>query len=533
MNTINNTLRNVIGPILQGINSAMSAAQQIMGAIFDFQRNVVYPQQAIDRARALIGQVQGIYNAIRGIWNIVVRSATLPNPRQLEAVILSRDPAQIGSLAGSFSAVYTPLPPADGKPGEIRIGLSAIRNVGENVVAEIIRERGRGGPFKTFADFCHRVDPTALNKRVIESFVKAGAFDSLKLNRAARSGLERPAGSKNLRPSRRSTSSTAQSRPSPRTSRTGRPSQPRTVQRAAPMDVPVLITGESGTGKELIARAIHASSRRVDGPFISVSCGALPENLLESELFGHVKGAFTGALAARKGLLEASHGGTFFLDEIGEAPLSIQVKLLRVLEERSIRRLGDNRSIPVDARIVAATNRDLQAAVREKIFREDLYYRLNVVPIRMPPLRERRNDIPLLVAHFIEKTARKVNKQVSGLSPQAMSLLTGYRWPGNVRELENIIQRMIVVTKGDTLDVEDLPSEILGKEEFSKKAVDLKDITRGSAGLAEKKLIVDALDKSGGNVTLAARSLGVSRVTLQKKMKIYNLREPSRQDPSG
>lgn len=299
------------------------------------------------------------------------------------------------------------------------------------------------------------------------------------------------------------------------------------LPRVAQTESTVLVTGESGTGKELIARAVHTASRRPRGPFVSVSCAALPENLLESELFGHVKGAFTGAMMARKGLFEEAVGGTLFLDEIGDAPLPIQVKLLRVLEERSIRRLGDNRSIPVDVRIVAATNRDLQVAVKEKLFREDLFYRLNVVPIRMPPLRERGDDIPLLVAHFIEKSSRRVNKQVNGVTAQAMSLLMAYRWPGNVRELENVTQRMVVVAKGDTLDVQDLPPEILGKEEAREKAIDLKDMTRESTGLAEKRLILDALAKSGGNVTQAARSLGISRVTLQKKMKMYNLREPS------
>ncbi|MEE9531509.1 MAG: sigma-54 dependent transcriptional regulator [Syntrophobacteria bacterium] len=299
------------------------------------------------------------------------------------------------------------------------------------------------------------------------------------------------------------------------------------LPRVAQTDSTVLVTGESGTGKELVARAIHAASRRPRGTFVSVSCAALPEQLLENELFGHVKGAFTGALAARKGLLEEANGGTFFLDEIGDASLSIQAKLLRVLEDRSIRRIGDNRSIPVDVRMVAATNRDLQSAMREKLFREDLFYRLNVIPIHVPPLRERGGDIPPLVAHFIEKYHGKIKKQVSGVSPQAMTLLMAYRWPGNVRELENVIQRMMVVAKGDTLDVQDLPPEILGKEAPHEKPKDMKGITRESAGLAEKNLILDALTKSRGNVTQAARSLGISRVTLQKKMKMYNLRDPT------
>ncbi len=299
------------------------------------------------------------------------------------------------------------------------------------------------------------------------------------------------------------------------------------LPRVAQTDSTVLVTGESGTGKELIARAIHAASRRPHGPFVSVSCAAFPENLLENELFGHVKGAFTGALAARKGLLEEANGGTFFLDEIGEAPLPIQAKLLRVLEDRNIRRLGDNRSILVDVRMVAATNRDLQSAMREKLFREDLFYRLNVIPIHVPPLRERGGDIPPLVAHFIEKYHGKIKKQVSGVSPQAMALIMAYSWPGNVRELENVIQRMMVVSKGDNLDVQDLPPEISGKETPRDRPKDMKDITRESAGLAEKKLILDALAKTGGNVTQAARSLGISRVTLQKKMKMYKLRDPS------
>ncbi|MEA3509297.1 MAG: sigma-54 dependent transcriptional regulator, partial [candidate division NC10 bacterium] len=203
------------------------------------------------------------------------------------------------------------------------------------------------------------------------------------------------------------------------------------LPRAAQTDSTVLITGESGTGKELIARAIHAASRRAQGPFVSVSCAAFPEQLLENELFGHVKGAFTGALAARRGLLEEAQGGTFFLDEIGEAPLPIQSKMLRVLEDRSIRRLGDNRSIVVDVRIVAATNRDLQLAVKEKVFREDLFYRLNVIQIHLPPLRERKEDIPLLVRHLLAMHCQQLGRDLHGFSPAALRILAAHDYPGN------------------------------------------------------------------------------------------------------
>lgn len=302
------------------------------------------------------------------------------------------------------------------------------------------------------------------------------------------------------------------------------------LPRVAQNDSIVLITGESGTGKELIARAIHTASRRAQGPFVSVNCAAFPEQLLESELFGHVKGAFTGAVASRKGLFEEAHGGTFFLDEVGDTPIPVQAKLLRVLEERTLRRLGDNRAISVDVRILAATNRDLQAAVREKTFREDLFYRINVVPLHIPPLRERADDIPLLVAHFLDKANRKMTKRISGTTPRAMALLMAYHWPGNVRELENVIQRMTVIAKDETLDVSDLPPEIRGATESSperKDAKDLKDITRESSGVTERRIILDALAKTRGNVTQAARTLGISRVTLQKKMKMYNLRDPS------
>ncbi len=301
------------------------------------------------------------------------------------------------------------------------------------------------------------------------------------------------------------------------------------VRSIAETDVTALIHGETGTGKELIARAIHYNSPRRAKRFVPVNCGSLTETLLESELFGHEKGAFTGAITQRKGIFEAADGGTLFLDEIGEIPPSTQVKLLRVLQEGEFQRVGGSNTIKVDVRIVAATNQNLEELIKSGRFRQDLYFRLNVVPLQVPPLRDRGDDIPLLVAHFIQKSNEKMRKQVGGMSPQVLSLLMAYNWPGNIRELENLIQRMMVVAKEEILDVQDLPPEIRGKEKESprERARDLKDMARGSTEAVEKRAILDALAKTGGNVTQAARVLGVSRVTLQKKMKTYNLRGPS------
>ena len=219
------------------------------------------------------------------------------------------------------------------------------------------------------------------------------------------------------------------------------------LPRVAQTDSTVLITGESGTGKELIARAVHTMSRRAHGPFVSVSCAALPEQLLENELFGHVRGAFTGALAARKGLLEEAQGGTFFLDEVGEAPLAIQAKLFRVLEDRTVRRLGSNQPVPIDLRIVAATNRDLDVAVRERTFREELLYRLNVIRIHLAPLRDRTDDIPLLARHFVAQHAARLQRDLAGIEPAALKVLTAYSFPGNVRELSNVIEQAVALAK--------------------------------------------------------------------------------------
>jgi len=297
------------------------------------------------------------------------------------------------------------------------------------------------------------------------------------------------------------------------------------LPRIAQTDSTVLITGESGSGKELIARAVGTASRRAQGPFVSVSCAALPEQLLESELFGQAKGAHSTAFAARKGLIEEAHGGTFFLDEIGEAPLSVQVKLLRALEERTVRRLGDNRLIPVDVRLVAATHQNLEELVKAGRFRADLFYRLNVVRLRVPALRERLDDIPLLAAHFIARYSQKTGKAVRGITPEARALLLAHPWPGNVRELENILERMIVLSSGDLLDVADLPAELRGAARPQENR-NLKDATREVAHQAEKGRIVDALAENRGNVTRTARALKISRATLQTKMKKFNLRAP-------
>ncbi|HMH49906.1 MAG TPA: sigma-54 dependent transcriptional regulator [Candidatus Acidoferrum sp.] len=301
------------------------------------------------------------------------------------------------------------------------------------------------------------------------------------------------------------------------------------VPRVGQTDSTVLVTGESGTGKELIAHAIHATSRRAQGPFVSVSCAALPEHLLENELFGHVKGAFTGALAARKGLLEDAHGGTFFLDEVGEAPLAIQVKLLRVLEERSIRRLGDNRSLPVDIRVVAATNRDLDVAVGEKTFREDLLYRLNVIRLHLPPLRERSDDVPLLARHFLAMHCRQLASDLEGFSPDALAVLAGYPFPGNVRELSNVIEQAVALAAGPLIELDDLPERVrrgqspaarLTPPTATMSSSPLEDALEG----VEQEQIREALRVTGWNISQAATRLGVSRNTLRYRIEKYGLR---------
>ncbi|HWP56759.1 MAG TPA: sigma 54-interacting transcriptional regulator [Candidatus Acidoferrales bacterium] len=298
------------------------------------------------------------------------------------------------------------------------------------------------------------------------------------------------------------------------------------VRSIADTDVTVLIQGETGTGKELIARAIHYNSGRRAKRFMALNCGALSETLLESELFGHERGAFTGASTQRKGIFEAADGGTLFLDEIGEVAASTQVKLLRVLQEGELLRVGGNTPVKVDVRIIAATNQNLEELVRGGRFRQDLFFRLNVFPIYVPPLRERAEDIPPLVFHFIEKNQAKLNKRISVITPQALAALMAYRWPGNVRELENVVQRTLIVCKSEVLDLPDLPPEIRGTAPAAReKAPGLKGITKESAELVEKNAILDALSKASGNITRAAKALGISRATLQNKMKLYGLRE--------
>jgi len=282
----------------------------------------------------------------------------------------------------------------------------------------------------------------------------------------------------------------------------------------AQSDVTVLIVGESGTGKELFAHAIHKLSRRKDGPLIKVNCSALPETLLESELFGYVKGAFTDAKKDKPGRFKLAEGGTIFLDEIGDVSVAVQVKLLRVIEQKEFEPLGATYTEKVDVRIIAATNRDLEEMVKDGRFREDLYYRLNVMKVELPPLRERRDDIPLLVEHFIQKYNKKMGKEIEGVSEEAMRLLLNHTYPGNVRELENILEHAFILCKGRIILPEHLPHYLHAKAP-SLPAASLREW--------EREMIKEALRRSGGNITSAARELGIHRTTLWRKMKKYHL----------
>ncbi len=288
----------------------------------------------------------------------------------------------------------------------------------------------------------------------------------------------------------------------------------------------VMITGETGTGKELIARAIHYNGPRANGPFIKVNCAAIPEGLLESELLGHEKGAFTGAINKKEGKFEIADGGTIFLDEIGEIPTSIQVKLLRVLQSREFERVGGNQTIKVDIRIIAATNRDLTQAIAEGRFRTDLYYRLNVVPISVPPLRERITDIPALADHFIKKFSEENGRPILKISKEAMEAFIKYNWPGNVRELENIIERIVILSKADTITYSDLPPHLLPKdnqlEQLSVPSVGKNKMTE-VVDYIEHKMIEEALKITNGQQTQAAELLGINRGSLIYKMKKFNL----------
>ncbi|PYN36102.1 MAG: hypothetical protein DME01_09725 [Candidatus Rokuibacteriota bacterium] len=289
----------------------------------------------------------------------------------------------------------------------------------------------------------------------------------------------------------------------------------------------VLITGESGTGKELVARAIHARSERHGQPFVAVNVAAIPETLVESELFGHEKGAFTGAHAKKLGRFELAHGGTVFLDEICTLRLDLQAKLLRVLQEREIERLGGIRPVPVDVRILAATNVNLRSAVRARAFREDLYYRLNVVPIHVPPLRERREDIPALVEHFVRKIARECNRDVRGVSAGALEVLTRYDWPGNVRELENVLHRAVVLARSPVIHLQDVPLDVAMPETGSRLGEDTGPPLREAMEQFERQYILRVLEGTGWNVSRAARRLGVHRNTVLTKLSGWGIQRPS------
>jgi two-component system, NtrC family, response regulator AtoC len=310
----------------------------------------------------------------------------------------------------------------------------------------------------------------------------------------------------------------------------------RLLDKVADSPTTILIMGEPGTGKELVATAIHENSSRRDKPFIKINCAAIPETLLESELFGHEKGAFTGAVSSKPGRFELADGGTLFLDEVGEMPKEFQVKLLRCLQEKEFERVGGLRVIHVDVRLITATNKDLEAEVASGHFRQDLFYRLNVVPIRIPPLRERLEDIDVLVPYFVARFNKRLSRQITGLTPAAMAALRAYHWPGNIRELENVIERSILLAEEDILDVEDLPPHVhqqgqglqSREEAFVEGAgsSSLKDVVKEHTRRIEKHVIQQTLAETGGNVTKAAELLQISRKSLQMKMKEYGLRTP-------
>jgi DNA-binding NtrC family response regulator len=292
------------------------------------------------------------------------------------------------------------------------------------------------------------------------------------------------------------------------------------VRKIAPTDSTALVTGESGTGKELIAKAIHAHSLRKDNEFVAVDCGALVETLLESELFGHVKGSFTGATQTKHGSLELANGGTFFFDEVSNLSLNMQSKLLRVIQEREIKPVGSEKKIPIDIRIITATNQDLRDAINKKTFREDLFYRLSVFPIRLPPLRERKDDIPLLVEHFIEKHNKKKKKGAITVAEETMGLILKYPWPGNVRELENVMERALILTDDSVIVPGNLPSYIREQGRYKGDTSSLRPVTLKAM---EKQHIEYVLGKTNWNKSKAARLLDIDRKTLHQKINIYSL----------
>jgi transcriptional regulator with GAF, ATPase, and Fis domain len=294
------------------------------------------------------------------------------------------------------------------------------------------------------------------------------------------------------------------------------------VERVARQDTTVLILGDSGTGKELIAQALHRSSRRSDKPFVAINCAAITETLLESELFGHEKGSFTGAVAQKKGKLEVAEGGTVFLDEIGELAAPLQAKLLRVLQQREFERVGGTKTIPLNVRIIAATNRDLNAEARKGRFREDLYHRLNVVALHMPPLRERPEDIPLLAEHFLRKSARRIGRAMAGITPEAERVLIRYPWPGNVRELENAMERGVVLSDTEWLTPEDLPETITGAVPA---LPELKTSYESMVGDAKRDAILRAWEDAAGDYKIAADLLGIHPNSLLRLIRRHGLRD--------
>ncbi len=299
------------------------------------------------------------------------------------------------------------------------------------------------------------------------------------------------------------------------------------VSKVSKTDSTILISGDSGTGKELIAKAVHVNSRRKHRSFVTINCGAIPENLQESELFGHVRGAFTGAIRDKRGLFQEADGGTLFLDEVGETALSTQVKVLRFLQDGEIRRVGDNEPLFVDVRLIAATNKELPKLIEEGKFREDLFYRLNVIPIHLPPIRKRKDDIPLLVNHFMKKYVEREHKNVVSISPEAMKMLTGYHWPGNVRELENVIERAIILTNRNTILPDDFPASIRDSHKRTQDVeVDLEEKTLEDV---EKHTILKTLEKYSWNQKQASEILGISTTTLWRKLKLYGI-EPKIKD---
>src|SRR5262245_52650729 len=299
-----------------------------------------------------------------------------------------------------------------------------------------------------------------------------------------------------------------------------------TIRKIADSPSTVMITGESGTGKEQVARAIHFNSQRRDKPFISVNCGAIPEALMESELFGHVKGSFTGAIANKVGLFSAVDGGTLFLDEITEIPPLLQVKLLRAIQEREIRRVGDTRETKVDVRLIAASNRDLEQAVSEGVLREDLFYRLNVIPIHLPPLRERRDDIQLLVTHFLQKLGKQLSKEMKAVAPEALAMLERYHWPGNLRELENVIERAMVLSAADVLEAPALPDSLRRERPLRGVEIDLPEDgmdLEATLDSIERRYLQRAMDRTGGVQTKAAELLRMTFRQFRYKLQKHNM----------